>query len=81
MNERIMVSVMQKVKIIKKKDDYTMEYEVGDICKVTGTWYGGVHIEGKTGIPVSIDKDEYVELDEQEKPVSRENKTKSYSRA
>lgn len=75
MNERIMVSVMQKVKIIKKKDDYTMEYEVGDICKVTGTWYGGVHIEGKTGIPVSIDKDEYVELDEQEKPVSREKKT------
>ena len=33
---------MKQVKIIKKKDDYTMEYEVGDICKVTGTWYGGV---------------------------------------
>lgn len=42
---------MKQVKIIKKKDDYTMEYEVGDICKVTGTWYGGVHIEGKTGHP------------------------------
>ena len=61
---------MKQVKIIKKKDDYTMEYEVGDICKVTGTWYGGVHIEGKTGIPVSIDRDEYVELDEQERPVN-----------
>ena len=73
-----MVSAMQKVKIIKKKDDYTMEYEVGDICKVTGTWYGGVHIEGKTGIPVSIDKDEYVELDEQERPVSREGKTAQF---
>ena len=24
---------MKQVKIIKKKDDYTMEYEVGDICK------------------------------------------------
>lgn len=48
---------MKQVKIIKKKDDYTMEYEVGDICKVTGTWYGGVHIEGKTGIPVSIDRE------------------------
>ena len=45
-----------------------MEYEVGDICKVTGTWYGGVHIEGKTGIPVSIDREEYIELDEQAKP-------------
>lgn len=55
---------MKQVKIIKKKDDYTMEYEVGDICEVTGTWYGGVHISGKTGIPVSIDKDEYVELDD-----------------
>ena len=51
---------MKQVKIIKKKDDYTMEYEVGDICKVTGTWYGGVHIEGKTGIPVSIDREEYI---------------------
>lgn len=69
------MSAMQKVKIIKKKDDYTMEYEVGDICKVTGTWYGGVHIEGKTGIPVSIDKDEYIELDEQERPVSQKEKT------
>lgn len=66
---------MKQVKIIKKKDDYTMEYEEGDICKVTGTWYGGVHIEGKTGIPVSIDRDEYVELDEQEKPVNDTAKT------
>ena len=47
---------MKQVKIIKKKDDYTMEYEVGDICKVTGTWYGGVHIEGKTGIPVQMNQ-------------------------
>ena len=67
-----MVTEMTKVKIIKKKDDYTMEYEVGDICKVTGTWYGGVHIEGKTGIPVSIDKDEYIELDEPERPTISE---------
>ena len=70
-----MVKDMKQVKIIKKKDDYTMEYEVGDICKVTGTWYGGVHIEGKTGIPVSIDRDEYVELDEQERPVNDTAKT------
>lgn len=51
---------MKQVKIIKKKDDYTMEYEVGDICKVTGTWYGGVHIEGKTGIPVPLTEMEYI---------------------
>ena len=57
-----MVKDMKQVKIIKKKDDYTMEYEEGDICKVTGTWYGGVHINGRSGIPVSLDKEEYMEL-------------------
>lgn len=36
---------------------------MGDIFEITGTWYGGVHIEGKSGVPVSLDKDEYMELD------------------
>ncbi len=54
---------MSKIRIIKKNDEYSSEYEVGQIVEVTGTWYGGVHINGKTGIPVSLDKDEYVELD------------------
>ena len=53
---------MSKVKIIKKNDEYLLEYNVGDICEVTGTWYGGVHITGKSGIPVSLDKEEYMEL-------------------
>ena len=39
-----------------------MEYEVGDIFEITGTWYGGVHINGRSGIPVSLDKEEYMEL-------------------
>ena len=54
---------MGKIRIIKKNNEYSAEYEVGDIFETTGTWYGGVHIAGKTGIPVSLDKDEYVELD------------------
>lgn len=54
---------MSKIRIIKKNDEYSQEYEIGDIFKIEGTWYGGVHITGKTGIPVSLDKDEYVELD------------------
>ena len=41
-----------------------MEYEVGDIFEPTGTWYGGVHISGKSGVPVSLDKEEYIELAE-----------------
>lgn len=51
-----------KVKIIKKNDEYSPEYAVGDVFEVEGTWYGGVHITGKSGVPVSIDKDEYVEV-------------------
>ena len=47
---------MAKIRIIKKNNDCSMEYEVGDICEVTGTWYGGVHINGRSGIPVSLDK-------------------------
>ena len=49
---------MAKIRIIKKNNDCSMEYEVGDICEVTGTWYGGVHINGRSGIPVSLDKEE-----------------------
>ena len=29
---------------------YSLEYEIGDIFEVTGTWYGGVHINGRSGI-------------------------------
>lgn len=32
--------------------------------EVKGTWYGGVHILGKTGVPVSLDKEEYAELND-----------------
>lgn len=53
---------MEKIRIMKKNDEYSSEYEVGDIFEVTGTWYGGVHILGKTGVPVSLDKEEYIEL-------------------
>lgn len=54
---------MSKIRIIKKNDDYSSEYEVGDIFETEGTWYGGVHITGKSGVPISLDKEEYTELD------------------
>ena len=53
---------MAKIRIIKKNNDCSMEYEVGDIFEIAGTWYGGVHINGRSGIPVSLDKEEYMEL-------------------
>lgn len=53
---------MAKIRIVKKHDESSLEYEVGDIFEIAGTWYGGVHIHGKTGIPVSLDREEYMEL-------------------
>lgn len=73
---------MNKIKIIKKNNDYSSEYDIGDIFTIEGTWYGGVHITGKTGVPVSLDKDEYEELEsepiasepEEEQPVEVMNR-------
>lgn len=56
---------MGKIKIIKKNDEYNSEYGIGDVFEVEGTWYGGVHVIGKTGVPVSLDKEEYIELEEE----------------
>ena len=66
---------MPRVRIIKKNDEYSSEYDLGYIFEITGTWYGGVHIEGKSGVPVSLDKDEYMELDTE--PQEQKNPTVS----
>lgn len=57
-----------EIKIIKKNDTSSPEYEVGDVFTVEGTWYGGVHIMGKTGVPLSLDKDEYIEVSSEPEP-------------
>ncbi len=54
---------MSRIRIIKKNDEYSSEYNIGDIFEIDGTWYGGVHITGKSGVPVSLDREEYMELD------------------
>lgn len=67
---------MGRVRIIKKNDEYNSEYETGDIFEIQGTWYGGVHITGKSGVPISLDKDEYQELDtEPESETAAEGQT------
>lgn len=48
----------------QENDDYSMDYQVGDILEVTGTWYGGINVNSKTGIPLCLDKDEYEEIPE-----------------
>lgn len=32
---------MPRVRIIKKNDEYSSEYDLVDIFEITGTWYGG----------------------------------------
>lgn len=48
-----------KIRIVKKQDEFSAEYQVGDVFSVEGTWYGGVHVTGKTGVPLSLDREEY----------------------
>lgn len=64
---------MGKIKIIKKNDEFSSEYEIGDVFETTGTWYGGVHIEGKSGVPVSLDWEEYEDLDAPERMEKKKN--------
>ena len=67
---------MSRIRIIKKNDEYNSEYEIGEIFEIQGTWYGGVHITGKSGIPISLDKDEYQELDTEPEPEAEEEELK-----
>lgn len=64
---------MGKIKIIKKNDEFSSEYEIGDVFETTGTWYGGVHIEGKSGVPVSLEREEYEDLDAPERMEKKKN--------
>lgn len=54
----------EKIKIVRKNDEYSMEYQVGDIFTVESTWYGGVNVTSKAGIPLSLDKEEYEPYEE-----------------
>lgn len=72
---------MGKIRIMKKNDEYSSEYEVGDIFEITGTWYGGVHILGKTGVPVSLDKEEYMELNTEPESKEEEISTRDIQEA
>lgn len=48
-----------RVKIINKMNDWSSDYEEGDIFTVESTWYGGINVTSSTGIPLSIDEVEY----------------------
>ena len=67
---------MSRIRVIKKNDEYNSEYEIGEIFEIQGTWYGGVHITGKSGVPISLDKEEYQELDTEPEPEAEEEELK-----
>ena len=56
----------KKIRIIKKNDEFSMEYQVGDIFEVDSTWYGGVNVRSMSGVPLSLDKEEYEEIKDRE---------------
>ena len=51
----------KKIRIIRKNDAYSMDYEVGDVFTVDSIWYGGANVTSKTGVPISLEKEEYEE--------------------
>lgn len=63
----------QKIRIIKKNDDYSLEYNVGDIFTMDSTWYGGADVTSRTGIPISLEKDEYEIYVEEQQPEDFKN--------
>lgn len=56
----------QSIRIIKKNDPFSIEYQVGDIFNIDSTWYGGVNVISASGIPLSLDRDEYEMLESSE---------------
>ena len=72
---------MQKVRTIKKNHAESLEYNVGDILSVEGTWYGGVNAKGRSGIPLSLDREEYEEYrQEPQKAARQEERTGTQGR-
>lgn len=73
-----MIKKGDQIRIIEKLDEYTTEYEIGDQFVVDGIWYGGVHIIGKTGVPISLEEKEFEKIEpEMGKEKSEKKNTKN----
>lgn len=56
----------KQIRVIKKNNPDSLEYNVGDILTVDSTWYGGVNVTSPSGVPLSLDREEYELLEEAE---------------
>ena len=57
-----------RIRVIRKNDEYSQDYQVGDEFTVEGTWYGGVHVTSPAGVPLSLDEDEFERADQEKEP-------------
>lgn len=66
----------QYVRITKKNDENFMEYQVGEVLEVDSTWYGGVTVKSSSGSLVSLDKEEYenIEKENQKEKIATEQR-------
>lgn len=66
----------QYVRITKKNDENSMEYQVGEVLEVDSTWYGGVTVKSSSGSLVSLDKEEYenIEKENQREKIATEQR-------
>ena len=66
----------QYVRITKKNDESSMEYQVGEVLEVDSTWYGGVTVKSSSGSLVSLDKEEYenIEKENQKEKIAMEQR-------
>ena len=69
----------EKIRIVKKNDEYSLEYQIGDILEVESTWYGGVNVKGKSGVPLNMDRDEYEPVTEEAEKKKTEDGIDAYS--
>ena len=53
-----------------------MEYQVGEVLEVDSTWYGGVTVKSSSGSLVSLDKEEYenIEKENQKEKIATEQR-------
>lgn len=65
--------VNDKIRIVNKMSDWCMDYKEGDVFTVESTWYGGVNVVSKTGVPISLDEVEYEIIGQEKAAETTEN--------
>ena len=48
-----------QIKVIRKEDSFSEDYQNGDIFIVEDTWYGGVQVKTALGVPLALSESEY----------------------